>query len=108
MAHLVEFELDDGGSVLVEVQETGGLVTRGGGGLVQERAAESFERAIGKIQPAADALLASLRDLAQRPDEINVEFGVNFSAEAGAFIGNLGAAANFRVALTWHRDESRQ
>lgn len=103
MTHLVEFALEDGGHVLVEVQGGGALVTRGGGGQVQERATESFNRSIAKVKPAADALLASMTDLRQRPDEITVEFGVNFSAEAGAFIGSVGAEANFRVQLRWDR-----
>ena len=103
MSHLVEFELDDGGHVLVEVEGGGALVTRGGGGHLQERASESFTRSIARVKPAADALLASMADLTQRPDEITVEFGVNFSAEAGAFIGNVGGAANFRVELKWNR-----
>lgn len=105
MSHLVEFGLEDGGSILIETQEMGTLVTRGGG-QVQERAAESFDRSLSKVKSAADALLASLSGLVERPDEVSVEFGLNFSAEAGAFIGNLGTSANFRVALTWRRNES--
>jgi len=99
--HLVEFELEEGGHVLVEVPGGGALVTRGGGGQVQERATESFNKSIAKVKPAADALLASMTDMRQRPDEITIEFGVTFSAEAGAFIGSVGAEANFRVQLKW-------
>ena len=101
MSQLVEFELEEGGHVLVEAQGGGGLVTRGGGGQVQERASESFNKSIAKVKPAADALVASMAELRQRPDEITVEFGVNFSAEAGAFIGSVAAEASFRVQLKW-------
>ena len=106
MVHLVEFPLERGGGVLVEVPQAGtSLTTRGGIGSVQERATESFDRAVAKVKPAAEALLAALSELSQRPEEVSVEFGVNMSAEAGAFIGSLGAEATFKVALKWQRTE---
>jgi hypothetical protein len=103
---MVEFPLDDGGSVLVQVDEAaaGGPVTRG----ISDRhvtalASHTFEQAISRVQPAAQALITQLRALADVPDEVGVEFGLELSAEAGAFIAAASAAANFKVSLTWHR-----
>jgi hypothetical protein len=63
---------------------------------------ETFEEAISKIQPAADALLANLTGLAHAPDAVAVELAVQLSAQAGtAFIAALGSSANFKVNLTW-------
>jgi Trypsin-co-occurring domain 1 len=106
MSRLVEFPLQDGGSVLVQVNEAaaGGQVTRGlGDRYVTAQAAQTFEQAISRVQPAAQALLAQLRALADAPDEVGVEFGLELSAEAGAFIAAASTSANFKVSLTWHR-----
>ena len=79
MSSLVEFPLDDGGSVLVEVEDRRTLsgVTRGGGGRTGEiavRAGEKVESAFGRIQPAAAAIVA-----------------------------HTAGEANFKVTLRWSR-----
>lgn len=105
MGHLVEFPLAGGDTVLVEVAERGGgPVTRGLHGTgVAERAQRTFEEAVDRIQPAVQGVVAQLRSLAQAPDEIHVEFGLDLHAEAGAFIAAASTTANFSVALTWRR-----
>jgi len=106
VGRLVEFPLQDGGSVLVQVDDAaaGGPVTRGlGDRHVTVQAAQTFEQAVSRVQPAAQALIARLRALADAPDEVGVEFGLELSAEAGAFIAAASSSANFKVSLTWHR-----
>jgi Trypsin-co-occurring domain 1 len=71
---------------------------------VTEQARHSFEDAIGRVQPAAQSLIAGLRAVADAPDEVGLEFGLELSAEAGAFIASASSTANFRVTLTWRRD----
>ena len=56
------------------------------------------------MQPAAVAIVDRLRGLADAPDEISVEFGVQLSAEVGAFVAKASGDANFRVYLHWKRD----
>ena len=106
MGQLVEFPLETGGSVLVDV--TGhhtGPVTRGLKGTdVVERARQTFEEAVGRVQPAVEGVITQLRSLAEVPDEVHVEFGLDLHAEAGAFIAAVSTTANFTVALTWRRD----
>lgn len=107
MARLVEFPLQDGGAVLVQVDEAGsGPVTRGLGDrhTVTEQARLTFEEAIGRVQPAAQSLLDRLRSLADAPDEVGLEFGLELNAEAGAFIASASSTANFKVTLTWRRE----
>ena len=110
MRRLVEFPLQDGGSVVVEVDEDvgGGGVTRGWGDRrVVEQARQSFEQAVGRVQPAVQAMLARLRALADAPDEVQVEFGVQLSAEAGAFVAAASSTGNFRVSMTWRSRPDR-
>lgn len=49
------------------------------------------------------SLIAPFRSIDDPPDEIGIEFGVQLSAQTGAFIASAAAAANFRVSMTWRR-----
>ncbi len=73
-----------------------------GGRPVTGNAERTFEQAIGQVEPA-HALITRLRGLADAPDEVAFEFGVELSAEVGAFIAAASTPANFRVSLTWRR-----
>jgi hypothetical protein len=108
---LVEFPLDGGGSVLVEVDESplgGGSVTRGGRGVgeLTTSASETFQRAFARIQPAALAAVAQLRDVVDPPDEVELEFGIQLSAEFGAVVAKTAGEANFRVRMRWSGDRA--
>lgn len=111
MAGLMEFPTENGGTVLVEiVAGAGSLVTRGGGQSgVFARAQQTFERALGTIQPAVQGVIDQLFSLDHRPDDLTVQFGIDLHAEAGAFIAAASTTSNFTVTLTWHRpgDDSR-
>ena len=105
MKRLVEYELVQGGSVLVEVDEPpGGPVMRGIGrdrATLVEKADETFEDATAAVTPAARILIARLRSMDNPPDEVGIEFGVQLSAQTGAFIAAVAAQANFKVSVTW-------
>lgn len=105
MTRLAEFPLDGGGSVVVEVEDldSAGPLTRGwrAHDAPTQQAQHSFEQAIGRVQPAARAMLAQFRAMTDAPDEVVVEFGLQLSIEAGAFIAAASSSANFKVALTW-------
>lgn len=105
MTHLVEFPLASGGSVFIEVADRpGGPVTRGlSASDISERAQETFEQALARVRPAVEEVIAQLRSLAQAPDEVRVEFGLDLHAQAGAFIASASTTANFTVGLTWRR-----
>ena len=55
--------------------------------------------------PATTTVVEKLRDMASRPDEIEVTFGVNLSTMAGAFIASASAAANFGVTVRWTKEK---
>jgi Trypsin-co-occurring domain 1 len=104
---LVEFPLDQGGSVVVEVDEpSAGAVTRGLGrdrATLIEEANKTFEDATAAVAPAARSLIARIRSIADPPDEVGIQFGVQLSAQTGAFIASVAAEANFTVSMTWRR-----
>lgn len=106
MGQLVEFDLDGGGRVLVDVRGSGAgqPVTRGlNTGQVVEKGRQSFEQAVSGLRPAAEVIISRLREMADSPDEVSVEFGLDLHAEAGAFIAAASVAANFKVSVTWRR-----
>lgn len=104
---LVEFPIEKGGSVLVETDEPpAGPVTRGLGkdhSTLAERADKTFEEATASVTPAARSLITRLRSIEDPPDEIGINFGVQLSAQSGAFIASVAAEANFTVSMTWRR-----
>jgi Trypsin-co-occurring domain 1 len=102
MKHLVEFPLEEGGSIVIEIDEpeTGGTVRAGREDKI-EQATETFEDALNKVLPATKTVVEKLRDMASRPDEIEVTFGITLSTIASAFIASASAAANFGVTVRW-------
>src|SRR5713226_5874999 len=104
MKHFVEFKMEDGSAIIVEVDEpeTGGT-TRASRrpGEIAEEAKETFEQALGKIRPATEKVITTLRGLVHKPDEIEMEFGFNMSAAAGVVIASASTGANYKVTLRW-------
>lgn len=105
MKYFVEFKLDDGSSIVFEVDEpdVGGTTraSRRPGEIVEE-AKETFEEALTKIRPATERVITTLRGLSQKPDEIEMEFGFNLSAAAGVVIASASTEANYKVTLKWN------
>jgi hypothetical protein len=100
---LLEFKTDAGDSLLVEVDEaSGGAVTRGGrtADAVVEAGA-SLEQVLGRLGPAMRGIMSQIREAADRPDEVEVEFGVKLSADSNVIIARAGGEANFRIAVKW-------
>lgn len=102
MKRLVEFPLEDGDTMLVEIEETdqGGLVKASLSETIV-KAQQTLEKSLEKIKPAAQFVIAQLRKLHDAPDEVQVAFGLKLSADAGAVLASAGAEANYTVTLKW-------
>ena len=108
MKRLVEFPLEDGSSLMVEVEEpvTGGGTVRAAHPVeMADRARQSFESSLDKIRPAASAIIAKLREMTDQPEQVAVEFGIKLSGAAGVVLASTGVEANFKVTLTWKREQ---
>ncbi|WP_370945406.1 CU044_2847 family protein [Amycolatopsis sp. cg5] len=107
MTRLADFPLDDGGIVQIEIDEPlDGMDRAGRVGTVVREAGESFERALAGVRDAASAALGQFRSMAERPDEVEIKFGVKMDAQAGAVIAKTGLQGQFEVKLKWIRTES--
>jgi len=101
--HPIEFQLADGSPVYIEVETLAGegpqRVSRSGES-TPEKAQASFNEVIARLRPAADAVLQAFQGL-NTPAEIGLEFGIKFSAKAGAIIASVDSEAVFKVSLKW-------
>jgi hypothetical protein len=99
MKRLVEFPLQEGGSVVVQIDEpdVGGTVRAARGDTI-DQAKETLEDALNRVLPAAHSVVEKLQSM--RPNEIEVTFGISLSFKAGAFI-TAGTDANFGVTVRW-------
>ncbi|MFE9747267.1 CU044_2847 family protein [Saccharothrix saharensis] len=105
MPELISFSLPDDDVVLVEVEADGpeiSPVSRGGD--VIRSAATSLDDALRHVRKAASTALANFREMDVRPDEVQVEFGVKLTAQAGAVIAKTGVEGHLKIKLTWTRD----
>ena len=102
MKRLVEFPLEEGGSILVQIDEpeAGGTIRAGRDDTI-EKAKDTFEEALNRVLPAAKSVVEKLQSMASQPDDIEVNFGINLSTKAGAFIASASAEANFGVTVHW-------
>jgi hypothetical protein len=105
MSYLIEVPLDGAEPIVMEVDdvEEGGIVRSARPGQIIGTAATSFDAALERFQPMAQTLIARLRDLAERPDGIGVEFGLKMSMDAGLVVAHSSGEANFKVTLQWNR-----
>lgn len=102
MKRIVPFELADGTTIMVEVDEpdSGGAIRAGG----QEKFdghPRNFEEAMKQIQSATESAIKHLLSLSLRPESFDMEFGFNLSAQFGAVIAKGTAEATYKVTLHW-------
>ncbi|QYO62201.1 CU044_2847 family protein [Leptolyngbya sp. 7M] len=107
---IAEFTLKDGTKVYVEVPEpsSGSSVKAAALGeevyQVVDGAKGTFERALDKVQPVANAVIDRLvSGLTTPADEVEVKFGFKLTADAGVLICAVGSEASFEVTLKWGR-----
>lgn len=89
MKRIIEFPLENGDSILVEVDEPAAVDNRIGlRDEIVEKANQTFESALDKIKPVANVILTKVRNLHQPADEVEVKFGVKIVAGLGAVIAS--------------------
>lgn len=102
MKHLVEYPLQEGGSIIVMVDEPEGEGTiRAARGDTITKAKQTLEEALDKVLPATRYAIDKIRSLGSNPDEIEVSFGMSLSTVAGIVIASTSAEANFGVTVHW-------
>ena len=104
MKQLVEYPLQDGGSLFIEQEvpeSQSGLDQAALSGEVVLKAQQTLEGALEQFKPAASAIVRHLRGLADAPDEFEVEFGLKVTASVGIVVSSGSTEANLVVRLRW-------
>lgn len=103
MPQLLELSVKEGGTVLVEVEDptTGPVIRSGRAQSAVIDAGVSLEQVLGKLGPTLRSIVAQVREAADRPDQVEIEFAVKLSTDANVIIARAGGEANFRIALRW-------
>jgi hypothetical protein len=68
------------------------------------RSHQAIEKAMQTIQYMADRVQATIGTISEPPHSMEVEFGITFSAEAGALLARAGTECSISVKLAWSRD----
>ncbi len=110
MSRYVEFTLPDGSTVIMESDERETGIIKAGAGDMLKEAGEKFEQAADNARKAALVILEKLRSgLTDKPDEVEIAFGLKASGELGSLVvAKAGVEASYSVKLTWKKAESGQ
>jgi hypothetical protein len=98
---IVEFPLENGESIIIEVDEPRGSLIAND---VVETAQQTFESALEKVQPVASAIMTKLRSLKEPADEVEVKFGIKMSVEFGVLVASGNTEVNYEITLKWKRE----
>jgi hypothetical protein len=106
MASTVDFEFATGGGIAVEVKDAefavAGAATRDFGDTI-DQATQSFDAALAGLQKIADSLHAALQSAVTPPDNVTVQFGVNFSVKSGLVLVEGTGGATLNVTMAWKK-----
>lgn len=100
MPDAVQFTLSDGTVVLVAPPARAGTGAVGLGTRL-ESAGRTLQEALAPITTAASEVIGQFRNVAQRPDEVQVTFGVVLDGKLGAVLASAHASAHLDVTLRW-------
>jgi hypothetical protein len=103
--HIIEFPLESGESIFVEVDEAAQIDDRIGlRDQVVDKATQTFESALETVKPIANAIIAKIGSLKQPADEVEVKFGIKISAQIGAVVASGNSEVNYEITLKWKKD----
>ncbi|WP_330286780.1 CU044_2847 family protein [Streptomyces sp. NBC_00576] len=103
MRSFARLPMENGGSILFESPEfSDGPVKAGRIGEAVRELPSSLREALGPVTDMAREAMEQVRSAG--PDEVEIEFGVDLAAEAGAVITRTSAGCHLRVTVKWSRE----
>lgn len=104
MSDLTTFALADGGTVTVApTSQTGAIAVGHGSRLLAGE--QTWRQALEPVTRAASEALERFRALAQRPDEVEITFGVNLDGKFGGMIASASVGSHLQVTLRWKKED---
>jgi Trypsin-co-occurring domain 1 len=101
MSEAVEFPLSDGTMVRVAPAAQAGSGPVGLGTHLR-RAELTLRQSLSSVTSAAAEVIGEFRNLAHRPDEVEVTFGVVLDGKLGGVIASANASAHLDVRVKWN------
>ena len=111
MAHYLRYQTSGGEIILVEVESPADAVQEGvvKAGRVADRVQDTveevqtrFEDAMNVVRANAQTIIDKIKGLSDKPDEVEVTFGLKATGELGNFaVAKVGAEANYTIKMTW-------
>ena len=102
MKKIVEFTLESGDSVLIEVDQSNDRIGVTDG--IAEKANKTFESALNTVKPIANAIMDKILELNQPASEVEVRFGIKMTAGLGAIVASGSADINYEITLKWKQE----
>ena len=98
------FKLEDGSEIAVEVQAAPGEEERiaNAQGEIVEQTGRNFSDALKAVQQAAAEVLHGFSNTLE-PNELELSFGLKFSAKAGIVLASTDAEATLALKAKWIR-----
>lgn len=105
MKRLMEYELEGGGSVLVQVNTddyaADELIPAASPDEVAAKATQTFEQSLGTVKQVAQSVMRQVEAIPRRPDEVTVAFGLTLAGSVNFLVASGSAEATLNVTLTW-------
>jgi hypothetical protein len=118
MSHILKYQTVDGSTVLVEIDGEAqvpqeGIIEAGRVGEGIKNAVEEvqtrFEDALDAVRQNAQTIIGKMEALSDRPDEVEVSFGLKATGELGNFaVAKASAEANYTVKMTWKQKQEEK
>lgn len=99
---IIEWATDDKG---IKKVSRGSLLEK-----MQEESERALNMAMGNIRSMARRMAQTMDELEDkaRPDDVEVEFGLNLDADVGAFMAKASGGAQIKVTLKWSIEQPQR
>lgn len=104
MAKLVKFDVGNGETVLIEVDDVASddiKPVSKAPGEIAAKAKQTFAEALDTLKPMVQSIKAQVDAMTEPADEVEVKFSVKLSGEVGAVVTKVGGEATYEITLKW-------
>lgn len=109
MAPYVEYPLEDGSTVLIEIDGAtdGKMIKASNKDKERVKSKLSFKQAFDSVKSSITEVLDQLDSL--KVEEAEIKFGLKTTGEVGVFaVGKVGSEVNYEVTLKWKKPETKK